>query len=88
MCEKAIAIFNKSGKDRVEFKPGIKIKMTPHAPVVWIDAMYKVRDACMVTISTLDDSTNFNINSIDQKYLSGIKIRLYSMFGNAKEKII
>ena len=84
MIEKVIELFNRSGLDKIEFTPEIKLKMTPHTPVVWIDKIYKVRDQLMITVSTISDSTNMNLAAVDDKYLSSLNIRLYSMYGKTK----
>lgn len=79
--ERVIDLFDKSGKDKILFEPAIRIKMTPHSQITWIDKMYRNRDNYMVTISTLNDSMNLSINAIDPVYLSSILIRLYTLYG-------
>jgi hypothetical protein len=86
MIEKVIDLFNKSGKEKIVFEPGIKIKLTPHSPVTWIDKMYKIGSSYMITVSTLNDSMNVNLNSADPVFLQSLSIRLYSLYG--KENVV
>ena len=81
MIEKIINLFQKSGKDKIEFQPPIKIKMTPHTHPVWIDRLYKVKDNYMISVSTNQDSTNINLAAIDHSYLQSLMIRMHSMYG-------
>lgn len=77
--QKVTEYFNALGKDKVHFVPQIKIKLTPHSAPLWIDNIYKVKDTLMVSISTEDDSCKKMLSACNEKELSSLTIRLYSM---------
>ncbi len=85
MLEKIVNIFNKSGKSKIEFEPAIKIKMTPHSSIIWIDKMFKVKDNYMIEVSCNNDKTNMNVAALDITYLNSLAIRLHGMYGTAKK---
>lgn len=81
MKEKILTLFNKSGKEKIIFNPSIRIKMTPHAEPVWMDAMMKIKDNYIVATSNRNDKANRNLNSLNDNELNSLLIRLWSLFG-------
>ena len=77
--QKVIEYFNALEKDKVHFTPPIKLKMTPHSAPTWIDNMYKMKDNLMVSISTDEDDFKKPLSKCDEKEISSLKIRLFSM---------
>ncbi len=82
---KAIAFFNQIGKNKIEFKPEIKIKMTPHSPITYINDMVKIKsneqDVYLITLSNRENvCMRKNVSTLSDIELSSITIRLYSMY--------
>lgn len=77
--QKVTEYFNALGKEKIHFTPQIKIKLTPHSAPLWIDNIYRVKDTLMVSISTEDDNCKKMLSACNEKELSSLTIRLYSM---------
>lgn len=79
--EKIIERFDKSGKNKIHFKPEVKIKTTPHSHPLFIDSMQKIGDNHYVTISNQsNENCNKNIKDLSDLELTSLSIRMYSMF--------
>jgi len=79
MKEQIISYFDQLGKYKITFTPAIKIKMTPHSPIKWIDDICKIKDQYIITVSTQDDNIKRNIDACTTEELSSINIRLWSL---------
>jgi hypothetical protein len=79
MIEKIIALFNSSSKNKIEFKPEIKVMLNKGFPV-WIDSIYKIREMIMVKISTEKDAINKPLDQLNEEQLKSLNTRLFSLF--------
>lgn len=86
MKESIINYFLQLQKYKVTFTPQIRIKPTPHSHITWIDDMYQVSNAFMVTVSTVDDNHKKNINSLTPEELQSLNTRLWSMVQDLKRQ--
>lgn len=81
MLDRVIRLFNASGQDRVDFKPPLRVQLTPHSHVVFIEALMKIKENYLISVSTTEDAFNINVRAIDDKYLSSLLIRLTALYG-------
>lgn len=83
MIDEIIGLYKQANKQKLEFSPGIKIKLKFAEPV-WIEAMYVVRNVHMLKVSTVNDDINIALNAVDKSYLPPLHTRLTTIMTSKK----
>lgn len=82
---KVTDLFNKSGLEKIVFNPPIIIKLTPHSNPVKITEIERMKEKIMITATKdRNDSGKLDIRAIDDRFLTSLSIRLYSLYGSSK----
>lgn len=78
MIEQITKLFESTGKNKIEFKPEIRLPRPEGTQPIWVDQMMKVRDTITVRVSTNDDAMMKRLDSLTETELvklhAGLKL--------------
>lgn len=77
MIEKITALFNSAGKNKIEFRPEIRLPRPEGSQPIWVDQMMKVKDTITVRVATNDDAMMRRLDSLSDVEL----IKLHAGLG-------
>lgn len=66
MIENIKALFESTGKNKIEFRPEIRLPRPEGAQPIWVDQMMKVKDTITVRVATNDDSMMRRLDSLGE----------------------